>query len=337
MKAEFGLGGYFVNPIDKEEDIIRYAIEELDVSVFDTSPVYGESEKKLGKIIKNYNRDDFYISTKTKGNTKIQVQLDLCDSLLNLNTDYIDIYFGHSFIDDVETITESMEVLEYMNRLFIGSCVDTIGVSGHSPEAAMIAINSGMVGAIMVPHSLIYNEFSEVIKYAQARGIEVYTMKNFASGILLGGSNQNKFNENIKLQDIMNYSAYHGDFIIPAARSIEQLKQNHIAYENAKKLSNQETDILIGDIIEYLGSDICRFCNECRPCPKYGWQMSQPGIIKSLIYQEKFGINMHSQYDKYKLNVLDCGDCNACNSMCPFDINIKNKMELAHNLFNKEV
>lgn len=336
MKAEFGLGGYFLNPIDRPEEIIKYAIEELNINTFDTSPVYGDSEKTLGKIINNYDRNDFLLSTKTKATEIGAMEKDLIDSLINLNTDYIDVYLGHSFIDDVDTINSSLKLLEHLNKKFLGVCIDSIGVSGHSPEAAMIAIKSGTVGHIMIPHSIIYNRFDEVIKTAHKYGVEVYTMKNFASGILLGGHSQNKFNKEITLQDIMNYSSHIGDYIIPAARSIDQLKENYKAYENAKELSDENKTNLKLKVLNLLGDDICRFCNECRPCPKFGWQMSQPGIIKSLIYQQKFDINMESQYEKYKLNANDCGTCNECNKMCNFNIDIKSKMLEAHKLFSKE-
>lgn len=337
MPATMGLGGYFTNPIDKPEEIIEFAIGELGITVLDTSPAYADSEAQFGNVIKNFNRDDLFISTKTKANSILDLNVDLSNSLEKLNTDYIDVYFGHSFIDDVHTIESSLKILEHINKNLVGECIDSVGVSGHSPEAAMIAIDSGMVGHIMVPNSLIYNRFEKVIHYAKKRNVEVYTMKNYASGILLGGHTENEFNKKFTKQDMLNYAISFGDFIIPASRSIEQLKENYEMFLRSKELSKNEIEILRKNVLDYLGEDVCRFCNECRPCPKHGWKMSQPGILKCLIYHDKFGIDMTEQYSKYKLNVVDCIGCydRTCNHMCPFGINIKSKMLNAHAKFNK--
>lgn len=337
MSASMGLGGYFTNPIDHPEEIIKYAISELDINILDTSPAYGESEKWIGNAIKSFNRDDLFISTKTKSDNISDVQYDLLNSLNNLNTEYIDVYFGHSFIDDVDTINSSLKILEHMNKHLVGEYIDSVGVSGHSPRAAEIAIDSGMVNYIMVPNSLIYDRFEKVIKYANSKNVEVYTMKNFASGILLGGHTKNDFNKKFTKQEMLNYAISFGDFIIPASRSIEQLKENYNMFLNSKLLTDDEINKLRKDVLEYLGEDVCRFCNECRPCPRYGWKMSQPGILKCSIYHEKFGIDMKEQYSKYNLNVLNCIDCKdkTCSNMCPFGINIKKKMVEAHIMLNK--
>ncbi len=335
MKAKLGMGGYFVNPVDHPERIIRYAYDMLDIRIFDTSPAYGASEEFFGHALRDYQRESYLLSTKTKAATVKELHLSLVNSLGKLNTDYVDFYFGHSFIDDDETLEKSMNVLHEMKNIKDKGFIKSVGVSGHSVTAAMTAIESGFVDIIMVPFSLMHREFESIIQCAKEKGISVVTMKNFASGILLGGPSDNEFKRTVTLQKVMNFSAYNGDLIIPAYRSIEQLQQIANAYCFAEKLSEKEIMILENQIVDFFGSDFCRFCNECRPCQKYGWAMSQPGILKCAIYQEKFGLDMKDSYEKYKYNVNDCKDCDSqCSSNCPFGINIKEKMQQAHDLFS---
>ncbi|GEM_PF-4172999 len=335
MKAQLGFGGYFSNPIDNPENIIRYAYDIAGIRFFDTSPAYGESERHFGNALKDYPRESYTLSTKTKALELNAFHKSFINSISNLNTRYIDMYFGHSFIDDDETWESARRIMHEMQRLKSEGFIKLIGVSGHSVSAATDAINSGLIDVIMIPHSLMYRKFDGVIDLAKQMGIIVITMKNFASGILLGGPNDNEFKKEVTLQKIMDFTSFNnGDIIIPAYRSIEQLEEIWTAYKNINPLTFSEIKCLENKIVKILDKDFCRFCNECRPCKHYGWAMSQPGILKSKIYHEKFEINMKEQYFKYPYNINFCGDCDSqCSEACPFGIDIKSEMRLAHNLF----
>jgi len=337
-KAKLGLGGYFVNPIDNPENIIRTAFE-YGVNVFDTSPAYGDSEKWFGNVLKDYNRNDYTLMTKTKATNIAELENSFENSLKNLKTNRIDTLLGHSFIDDIETLNKSFYVIEEMKILKEKGLINFVGVSGHSVEAARYVVENKLVDLIMIPHSIVYTRFDKVIKKANQQNVKVVTMKNFGSGILLGGNNwkDNKFKENVSFHDILNFSIYSGaDLIIPAARSIQQLDMIVSYYNHSEQISKKHIEEVRNSIEEVLGKDFCRFCNECRPCPKYGWMMSQPGILKSMLYHEKFNTDMKDAYSKYKLNINDCKDCDSeCSKMCPFGINIKEKMLEAHKELNK--
>jgi predicted aldo/keto reductase-like oxidoreductase len=336
MKALLGLGGYFTNPIDSPEDIIRHAYEK-EIRIFDTSPAYGESEKQFGNALKEYDRNSYLIYTKTKASNSDMLLSSFFGSLKNLKVDFVEVLFGHSFIDDMFTLNNHLKVIEEMKNLKKSGLIDSIGVSGHSVEAAMYVLDNNLVDYIMVPHSIMYLKFDRVIEKANQQNIKVVTMKNFGSGILLGGPNENSFKENVTLQDIMNFSSWSGaDLIIPAARSIAQLDQIINCYEKSEEMTFKQEIKLKNKITEILGEDFCRFCNECRPCPKYGWMMSQPGILKSMLYHEKFNTDMKDAYSKYKLNIKDCKDCDSeCNKMCPFGINIKEQMQIADSILKE--
>jgi uncharacterized protein len=334
---KLGLGGYFSNPIDSPVEIIQYAYWN-GIRFFDTAPAYGESEKWFGEALKDLPRESYQLCSKTKCDDPDKLLSEFVTTTNKLKTTYLDVYFGHDFINDMETWERSQSVLTAMFHLKEEGWIKEVGVSGHSTLAAIKAIDRG-VDYIMVPHSIMYRLFEDTIRYAHNKGVKVITMKNFGSGILLGGPKENEFKNNVTLKEIMGFSMNTEgvDRIIPAARSKQQVDELIVAHHLARKLSDNEIKLLERVIVEFLGEDFCRFCNLCRPCDVHGWSMSQPGILKSMIYDTVFNDNMLETYKGYKLNANDCNGCNnLCASRCPFGIDIKGEMKLVHEYFTGE-
>lgn len=333
-KAKLGMGCYLPNCKVNPTDLIEYAYNK-GIRFFDTSIAYGDSEIWVGRALSGYERDSFIVSTKTKATDSTQLSIDFHNSYKRLGV-MPNIYFAHSSIDDMETWNKCIdgEVFESMQMLKKYGDIAQIGVSGHSLKACYEAINSGFVDVIMVPFSIAYQKFFPAMEAAKSKGIKVITMKNYASGILLGGPEDNIYKKDITLQDIMDFTSFYGDYIIPAPRDYKQLDQILDVYNSADELDIYGWTDILDRIYKYLGINFCVFCNECRPCNIHGWMMSQPGILKSAIYHEKFGLDMKKTYEKYKLNALNCKDCNnKCSERCPFGIDIKLEMQRIHTLF----
>jgi aryl-alcohol dehydrogenase-like predicted oxidoreductase len=77
---------------------------ELGINLFDTAPVYGESESILGEAIKNVPRSEYILATKCgwarKGNIISGADLiESCErSLQNLGVDHIDVFQMHGVL-----------------------------------------------------------------------------------------------------------------------------------------------------------------------------------------------------------------------------------------------
>lgn len=334
-KAILGMGGYFSNPTQHPELITRFAYNN-GIRFFDTSPAYGESETHIGNALRGFKRTTYSLSTKTKSKTKEGVWKDFVESTEKLGVVYLDIYFGHDFINSLDEWESSCEALKEMLWLKQNNFIKSIGVSGHSAEAAIKAIDCGIVDWIMIPHSIMFRAFEDIILYAKEKNVKVITMKNFGSGILLGGDVNNSYKEDVPLKDIISFNAWFPgvDVIIPAYRSNTQLTQTQIAYHESEPLDEVEVMNIIKKIQNHLGDNFCRFCNLCRPCDVHGWQMSQPGILKSMIYDKVFNSKMKKTYDSYKKNYSDCTGCDdLCSKRCPFGINIKESLGMADQYF----
>lgn len=109
-------------------------------NAFDTADCYslGDSEIILGKALKDYKREDIFISTKTGmwmsenpndiGTSRSKILKSINNSLKRLQTDYIDLYYLHCF----DSQTPHLETLETLNQLIKEGKIRYFGVSNYS-------------------------------------------------------------------------------------------------------------------------------------------------------------------------------------------------------------
>ncbi len=69
---------------------------DMGINYYDTSRVYGDSEKIFGDIIKKRDRSKLVIATKSGSRRKADIMKDIDTSLKSLGTDYVDIYHLHA-------------------------------------------------------------------------------------------------------------------------------------------------------------------------------------------------------------------------------------------------
>lgn len=96
-----GLGttGFWSGRNDGLEASIHRAYENYGITLFDTAEMYGDgkSETALGKTIREMERDRLFLVDKILPDHAVcgQFEKSLDESLLRLNTDYIDLYLLH--------------------------------------------------------------------------------------------------------------------------------------------------------------------------------------------------------------------------------------------------
>lgn len=80
----------------RAQEIIDYAMAQ-GVNYYDTAYVYhsGESESFLGKALKKYPRDSYYLATKFYVMANPDIEKVFEEQLRKLDTDYIDFYLLH--------------------------------------------------------------------------------------------------------------------------------------------------------------------------------------------------------------------------------------------------
>lgn len=85
---------------EKAQEIIDYAMAN-GINYYDTAYVYhnGESEVVLGKVLKKYPRDSYYLATKFNLEANPDYKAVFEEQLTRLQTERIDFYLLHCVMD----------------------------------------------------------------------------------------------------------------------------------------------------------------------------------------------------------------------------------------------
>jgi len=125
---------WVINEKDSHE-VIKRAIE-LGVNFFDTANCYskGTSEEFLGRVLKNYNRDELVVATKVfipmregpngGGLSRKHIMAEIDNSLKRLGMDYVDLYIIHRWDYNTpieETMTALNDVIKAGKARYIGA------------------------------------------------------------------------------------------------------------------------------------------------------------------------------------------------------------------------
>jgi myo-inositol catabolism protein IolS len=164
---------------------------DAGITTFDTAEIYGDgySEKLVGKALSGM-RDKVVLATKVFANhLKYDQVIAACDrSLLNLQTDYIDLYQIHwpagAFGNEIVPIEETMRA---MNDLKTQGKIGAIGVSNFSGHQLIEAAKFGRIDSLQPPYSLFWRYVEkDAIPYCQANQITILAYCPMAQGLLTG-------------------------------------------------------------------------------------------------------------------------------------------------------
>lgn len=181
-------GTYFTGAEDAQsEAAIREAID-AGITSLDTAYIYGKghSEQIVARSIKGYDRTKLTLITKL---WKDRMAKDLvetaCDqSLKDLDTDYIDVYFIHYPSDAGVPIADTMEA---MMKLKEKGKIRCIGVSNFSKGQLEEACKYGQIDVIQPCYSLVWRFLDlEEMDFCVQNGIGIISYCTLAQGILTG-------------------------------------------------------------------------------------------------------------------------------------------------------
>lgn len=83
------------------------------------------------------------------------------------------------------------------------------------------------------------------------------------------------------------------------------------------KLQEERDYSILNSIAKRDSSDVCMYCNHCRPCP----QGINVGLVNKYYDLAKVGDKLAAQhYRDLGKNASDCVQCGLCNTRCPFHV-----------------
>ena len=190
----YGIGVRSANDMLSESDAVRLLQTALKAGInfFDTARAYGTSENIIGKAFKNC-RSDVIIVTKcshflnTDGSVPAYQQLkqiiesSLHQSLLALQTDYIDIYMLHNADAN---ILHNEDVKTVFRDLKQSGVIRATGISTYTNEQTEMGIDAGVWDVIQVPFNMMDQRQSVLFDKAHNCGVGIVIRSVLLKGLL---------------------------------------------------------------------------------------------------------------------------------------------------------
>ena len=197
-----GLGGWHIGfprlSATNAHEMIRTALD-AGVNFMDNSWDYneGESEKRMGKALKDGYRQKAFLMTKVDGRTKKEAARQIDESLQRLDVDEIDLMQHHEIIrfDDVDRIFAEGGAMEAFLAAQKAGKIRFIGFTGHKdPEVHLYMLQVARerkfhFDAVQMPLNVMdahYRSFEKkVLPELVKDRIGVLGMKSLANGAIL--------------------------------------------------------------------------------------------------------------------------------------------------------
>lgn len=324
-------------------DMVEYAISH-GVNYFDTAYPYhgGESERIIGRILKKYPRDQFYLATKYPGH-QISKSYDPAavfeEQLEKCGVDYFDFYLLHNVHENsIHTYCDPRwGIIDYFLEQKKKGRIHYLGFSSHGGVDNLREFLD-LHGDNMDFCQIQLNYLDWTLQDAKTkyellteRNIPVWVMEPVRGGKLakLSDSNEEKLkairsDESIPawafrfLQGLPNVH-----MILSGMSNMEQMMDNVHTFEMRIPISETEKSLLF-EIAEEIKNSIpctaCRYC--CSGCPK---GLNIPMLLS---YYNEFrfspGLNTSARLDALPEDKKPsaCIGCGKCTTICPQKIDI---------------
>ena len=323
---------------------VRYAIDH-GVNYFDTAYFYhsGESESVMGRVLKEYPRDSYYLASKYPGHQvdpKVTNPAEIFeDQLRKCQVEYFDFYLLHNVNEmSVEAYLDpKWGIVEYLKEQKRLGRIRHLGFSTH---AAMPCLKRFLEvwGEDMEFCQIQLNWLDWTLQDAKGkyellteRGIPVWTMESIRGGRLAKLSEDQEAalkrrrpNESAAswgfryLQSLPNVK-----MILSGMTRMEDLKDNIRTFSAGEPLRSEEIALLM-EMAEQMKDSLpctaCRYC--CDGCPQ---GLDIPMLLEA--YNElRFAL---SPVVRGRLDLLPaeqrpeaCIGCGKCMKICPQNIDI---------------
>ena len=343
------------------------AAEQLGINYFDLYASDPDMRAAVGRAMLG-RREKFYVQghlcsiwhngqyLRTRELSAVKKGFE--DQLALLQTDYLDIGMIHycDALSDWDTIVKN-GILDYAREMKAQGRIHHIGLSSHNPQVALKAIESGAIEVLMFSVNPCYdlqpaNEDVEEIwadknyegnltnmdpdrqrlyEACEKAGVGITVMKAFAGGELL---TENKIaGVSLTVNECIAYALSRPavSVILAGAHSVEELKKS-AAYCDAPDSEKDYARALASfPRVSWVGQ--CMYCSHCAPCTM---RIDVAAVTKFLNLTDGGKHIPETVRDHYRLldhHAGECIYCGACETRCPFGVNIRENMSRAAEVF----
>lgn len=188
----------FFNKIISDQEaieVVHFALEN-GINLIDTSPFYGDSERKIGLALKHYGkRENVILSTKVgthpnlKGYHPDIILKSIENSLNLLQTDYLDIVHIHDpGLEDFEEVLEENGAIELLSELRYQGVIRNIGLGVRDHSLHYKFIESGFANVILpyLDYNVLVQSASALLTEASLKKVDVLLGSPLCMGLLSG-------------------------------------------------------------------------------------------------------------------------------------------------------
>ena len=343
--------------VDEDEAIrlIRMGIDG-GINYVDTAYRYhgSRSEIILGKALKDGYREKVILETKLytpKLNKMDAFEKLLDEQLRKLAVKCIDVYLIHglSYKRYQEKIVKLNIIEEAKKAKELGK-IKHLGFSSHDePENIRKLIDTGIFEVMLVQYNLLHQDNGEIIKYAANKGMGVVLMGPNAGGRL--GLKPPESMKNLLTPSRENFIDLGFKFVwnnpgVAVALSgmgSEQMVRDNLSLASQENvaLSAEEQERIenIAKGYKDIAEINCTQCGYCEPCDQ---GVSIRLIMDLLMLSVGCAGDWEEAKAKYKLigkhkkypgkNAEACIECKECESRCPQEIPIVDRLQQTHKL-----
>lgn len=323
--------------------IIEYAYTH-GVNYFDTAFLYhnGESEKVLGRALRQYPRESYYIvdkfwyQSRTPGMTIkdfFEIQLERC------GVDYFDYYLIHNVsdatIEDYLSIDKNEGMMDYLESEKSAGRIKHLGFSCHAtPDNLERFLDTYPDKFEFVQIQCNYLDWTlqnakRKYDFLTSRNIPIVVMESCRGGKLANLNEENsamlrKLDAEATsaswayrwLQNLENVSV-----ILSGMSTLEQVVDNVATFDEYRPLNSEEKNTITEIATSMANMIPCTACHYCHDCPK---KLDIPSLI-AMYNEANVDIMMPAflmlqmPEDKKPYSCIKCGKCKKA---CPQGIDI---------------
>ena len=326
------------------------------VTYIDTAYPYhnGDSEPFVGKVLKKYRRDSFFLATKLpvwKVNSQEEALKIFEDQLKRLDVEYVDFYLLHALDSEKWQKVTEYDLIGMCEKLREAGKIRYLGFSFHDEYPVFkeileyhnwdfcqlqlnymdMDIQAGMKGYQLAEKMQVPIVVMEPIKGGSLANLP----KDIAQKFL-------DYNPDASISSwALRYVASLSNVkvVLSGMSTYDQVLDNLKTFENFEYL-NQDELMLIQEVRDTLKARMkngCTGCSYCMPCP---FGVDIPSNFK--YWNNAFVYDSHEQF-KGKLNNMkpeakaeNCRKCGKCEKLCPQQLSIRDDLQKVSEYLNSD-
>lgn len=370
--SEIGLGGEYLE--GKSQNLVTSVIDAVldnGINILDCFMSNPEVRSNLGVALKG-RRDKMYVQGHFRSiwqDNQYGRTLDFdtvkffFDDILNrMQSDYIDIGTIHMLDNpgDYDAVFNG-PILEYALKLKEKGIIRALGISTHNPVQALKAAKTGLVDTILFsinpaydvmnenaarPRSLDNTFFNgiehlegintvreEFYRYCANNIIGITVMKTLAAGALLHAKTS-PFGKAMTVPQCISYALSRPGVcsVLLGMQTVQQV-EDCVRYET---LSDKEKDysFIFSETPKFSMEGRCMYCNHCLPCSAHINIAQLSKYLDMALLDDMPSPSLREHYNALEHKADECIGCGICETQCPFNVRIVERMQKAVKLFS---